>query len=148
MTVCESCGRKTVDGKRLCPECLEASAQATTSFVPVGRPVKVPATEHPPGAEIYLRVVKGPQVDERFYLEGERITIGRDPKAQLFLNDRTVSREHAVIERDGSKITLRDAGSLNGTYLNGLIIEEALLAEDDLLQIGTFQLAFCRGSAS
>jgi pSer/pThr/pTyr-binding forkhead associated (FHA) protein len=92
-------------------------------------------------------VVKGPQIGECFYLEGDHISIGRDPQSQLFLNDMTVSREHAVIERRAhGGIWLRDGGSLNGSYLNGTVVEEAELKDGDLLQIGTFQLAFRAGS--
>ena len=105
-------------------------------------------TVHAHGDDISLRVVKGPQVGERFFLEGDRITIGRDPKAQLFLSDITVSREHAIIVRDGADVRIMDASSLNGTYLNGNIVDEASLKDGDILQIGTFQLRFCWGSES
>jgi pSer/pThr/pTyr-binding forkhead associated (FHA) protein len=103
---------------------------------------------HSPDDDISLRVVKGPQVGERFFLEGDRITIGRDPEEQLFLSDITVSREHAIITREGAEVRVRDADSLNGTYLNGSIVEDALLKDGDILQIGTFQLRFCWGSGS
>jgi len=127
---------------------LETSSQSTTSFVPVGQPQPTPATVHSPDEDISLRVIKGPQVGERFFLDGDRITIGRDPKVQLFLSDITVSREHAVIIREGSEVRVKDAGSLNGTYLNGSIVEEALLKDGDILQVGTFQLRYCRGSGN
>jgi len=126
---------------------METADQSTTSFVPVGLPEVKTIVEHRPDDDIFLQVVKGPQIGERFFLEGERIIIGRDPKAQLFLGDITVSREHAVILRDGAEVSVRDLGSLNGTYLNGEIVEEALLKCDDILQIGTFQLMFCWGNS-
>jgi len=125
---------------------LDTADQSTTSFVPVGRPESVKRVEHSPDDEIFLQIVKGPQVGERFYLEGDYIVVGRDPKAQLFLGDVTVSREHVAIVRDGADVSLRDLGSLNGTYLNGDIVEESLLRSGDIIQIGTFQLMFCWGT--
>jgi len=126
---------------------METADQSTTSFVPVGlSEVKTPV-EHSPEDDIFLQVVKGPQIGERFFLEGDRIIIGRDPEAQLFLGDITVSREHAVILREGAEVSVRDLGSLNGTYLNGKIVEESLLKCGDMLQIGTFQLMFCWGNS-
>jgi len=126
---------------------METADQSTTSFVPVGAPKVATRVEHAPDDDIFLQVVKGPQVGERFFLEGERIVIGRDPKTQLFLGDITVSREHAVIVREGAEVLLRDLGSLNGTYLNGDIVEESMLKSGDIVQIGTFQLMFCWGNS-
>jgi len=126
---------------------MDTADQSTTSFVPVGLPEVKTIVEHTPDDDIFLQVVKGPQVGERFFLEGERIIIGRDPEAQLFLGDITVSREHAAILREGAEVSVRDLGSLNGTYLNGNIVEEALLKCGDILQIGTFQLMFCWGNS-
>ncbi|MCL2438837.1 MAG: FHA domain-containing protein [Coriobacteriia bacterium] len=152
MAECQSCGREFEDrlkgNGRLCQSCLDTADQSTTSFVPVNRNSAelVSRSEHSPDDDIYLEVVKGPQVGERFFLEGDNIIIGRDPEVQLFLGDITVSREHAVIVRDGAEVLVRDLGSLNGTYLNDDIVEESLLKGGDIIQIGTFQLMFCWGS--
>ena len=89
-----------------------------------------------------LTLIKGPLKGEVFYLESFPLSIGRDPGCDLFLNDMTVSRVHAVIERDGSRIIVRDQASLNGTWVDSKIIEEAELYEDTLLQIGTFSLRY------
>jgi len=127
---------------------LDTADQSTTSFLPVGSPEASARNEHSSDDDIYLKVLKGPQIGERFFLDGEYITIGRDPKVQLFLGDITVSREHAIIQREGAEVRLRDAGSLNGTYVNGSIVEEAILRDGDVLQIGTFQLVFYWGNNS
>ena len=147
MALCPSCGREIAGKERLCPSCLKTADQSTTSFVPVGQPETLSRVEHSPDDDIFLEVVKGPQIGERFFLDGERITIGRDPKVQLFLSDITVSREHAVIVREGAEVHVQDLGSLNGTYLNGNIVEDAHLKSGDILQIGTFQLMFCWGTS-
>ncbi|MCL2526372.1 MAG: FHA domain-containing protein [Coriobacteriia bacterium] len=146
MTECQNCGREFEGTGRLCQACLDTADQSTTSFVPVGSPDIAARVVHSPADDIFLEVVKGPQVGERFFLEGDRIVIGRDPKAQLFLGDITVSREHAMIVREGASVHVRDMGSLNGTYLNGNIVDDALLKAGDIIQIGTFQLMFCWGS--
>jgi pSer/pThr/pTyr-binding forkhead associated (FHA) protein len=79
---------------------------------------------------------------EVFYLDTMPVTVGRDPQCDLFLNNMTVSRRHAVIERRSAQIIVRDNSSLNGTWVDGRIIEEAPLLEGTLLQIGTFTMRF------
>jgi pSer/pThr/pTyr-binding forkhead associated (FHA) protein len=58
----------------------------------------------------------------------------------------TVSREHAVVEADEHGVRVSDAGSLNGTYVNGVVAEQASLSDGDVLQIGTFQMLFLSGA--
>jgi len=145
---CQNCGRLFEGSGTLCSSCVETTEQSTTSFVPVGSADidKTSAVKQSISDDAFLQVVKGPQVGERFLLEGERIVIGRDPNAELFLADITVSREHAeIVREDGADIAVRDLGSLNGTYVNGEIAEEANLKSGDVIQIGTFQLMFCWG---
>ena len=95
-----------------------------------------------------LVVRKGHEVGERFLIDRPRLTIGRDPESDIFLNDVTVSREHAVIEMAGDDLTIRDAGSLNGTYVNGVCVDAAHLSAGDAVQIGTFQMVFVGGGTS
>ncbi len=73
---------------------------------------------------------------------GPRTLIGRSPECDVFLDDVTVSRRHAELVRDGERVTIRDLGSLNGTFVNRRRIEEATLADDDELQIGKYRLTF------
>jgi hypothetical protein len=89
-----------------------------------------------------LTLTKGPLKGEVFYLESFPVSIGRDPNCDLFLNNMTVSRVHAVIEREGGRLIVRDNSSLNGTWVDGKIVEEAELYEGSLLQIGTFSMQF------
>jgi len=118
---------------------------STSSFEPVGltgEPVeKVPASGEGP----LLVVRKGPQPGERFFIDRPRLMIGRDPQSDIFLNDMTVSRSHAIVESDEHGVRVSDAGSLNGTYVNGTIADEASLNDGDVLQIGTFQMLFLSG---
>jgi pSer/pThr/pTyr-binding forkhead associated (FHA) protein len=81
-----------------------------------------------------------------FALDRETVTIGREPSADVFLDDVTVSRNHAVITRGPAGTALKDLGSLNGTYVNRRRIEDEEILEDgDELQIGKFRLTFLLG---
>jgi hypothetical protein len=71
-----------------------------------------------------------------------RTLIGRSPECAVFLDDVTVSRRHAELVREGETFTIRDLGSLNGTYVNRKRIESATLEDDDEVQIGKYRLTF------
>ena len=93
------------------------------------------------GAALVIRAGGG-RAGETFALEGDRLTVGRRPDSDLFLDDVTVSRDHAVIVRRGSDYYLDDCGSLNGTYVNRRRIDSHRLIDGDELQIGKYKLAF------
>jgi len=80
-----------------------------------------------------------------FRLDGAAtVTLGRDPKCDIFLDDVTVSRKHAEVTV-GDEVTLADLGSLNGTYVNRRRIDTAeALLDGDEIQIGKFRLVFIR----
>jgi len=142
---CVMCGKPLTGPGTICDDCLEELGQPTTSFSPVTAPSKESPEVSSSSQEqraYCLLVIKGPHVSERFYLDSDRMSIGRDPRAELFLNDRTVSREHAVITRLDGSFLLRDVDSLNGTYVNGTVVDKAELKEGDVIQIGTFQMLF------
>ena len=76
---------------------------------------------------------------------GEPTLIGRSPDCDVFLDDVTVSRRHAVLDRsDGEPFTIRDLGSLNGTFVNRRRIERRELEDGDEVQIGKYRLTFLR----
>lgn len=89
-----------------------------------------------------LTVTKGPLKDQVFDLDPLPVVIGRDPDCDLFLNNMTVSRRHAVIEREDERLILRDLESLNGTWIDGKVTEKAELTDGTLVQIGTFSMRF------
>ena len=92
-----------------------------------------------------LTIVKGPSTGQVFELDESDITLGRDPKNSVFLNDMTVSRHHAVIDLSGldsGAVTIQDLGSLNGTWVDGAIISKAYIKDGSTIQIGTFRLIF------
>ena len=98
----------------------------------------------PPGSALLL-VMRGPNAGSRFRLDGDLTTAGRHPDSDIFLDDVTVSRRHAEFYRHGARFTVRDVGSLNGTYVNRERIEEAELTGGDEVQIGKFRLLFLTG---
>ncbi len=87
-----------------------------------------------------LTIVRGPQAGERFILDISEVTIGRDPKCEVFLNDRTVSRRHAHLSLQGGRAFIEDLGSLNGTWVDGAIVSQGELRNGSNLQIGTFKM--------
>jgi hypothetical protein len=84
----------------------------------------------------------GDREGELFVVEGDVVTIGRNPKSDLFLDDVTVSRRHAHIVVDDTAYNIVDEESLNGTYVNRRRIDEHQLFDGDEIQIGKFRLAF------
>ncbi len=92
-----------------------------------------------------LVVRRGPNAGARFLLDHDVTTSGRHPDSDIFLDDVTVSRRHAEFHREGGTFTVRDVGSLNGTYVNRERVEAATLANGDEVQIGKFRLVFLAG---
>ena len=94
-----------------------ACLQATSPFPTSWPTVRITAP--------VLSIVKGPQTGAAFELEDDVTTIGRDPANGIFLNDMTVSRSHARIIREGLQARIEDLGSLNGTWVDGAIVNAA-----------------------
>jgi pSer/pThr/pTyr-binding forkhead associated (FHA) protein len=84
----------------------------------------------------------GGRAGEQFPLERTQTTIGRTPDCDIFLDDVTVSRRHAIVAKGAATFTLQDLGSLNGTFLNRHRIERAELESGDEVQIGKYRLIF------
>ena len=100
-----------------------------------------------PGTALLI-VLRGPNTGARFLLDDAEVTTGRGPESDIFLDDVTVSRKHAVFSRDGQGFGVRDVGSLNGTYVNKERIDQAALRTGDEVQIGKFRLVYYASSAS
>ena len=94
-----------------------------------------------------LIVHRGPGKGSRFLLS-ESTTIGRSPESEIFLDDVTVSRNHAVVSTTGpGAFDMKDLGSLNGTYVNGHPVAEVALSSGDEIQIGKFHMLFFGGKS-
>ena len=94
-----------------------------------------------------LIVHSGPNQGARFLLDVDSTTAGRAVSSDIFLDDVTVSRQHVIFERNGNTFSLRDAGSLNGTYVNHKEVAAATLEDGDEVQIGKYRLTFHAGSS-
>jgi hypothetical protein len=145
---CPECGHHNRDSARFCGRCGAALIESTEGEVTQTFP---PPADVGADTGVMEAVTEGPTLVVRlgagrtgdyFSVGGERTTIGREPASDVFLNDITVSREHAVLERRPDGIHLRDLGSLNGTYLNRLRVDDARLEDGDELQVGKYRLTF------
>lgn len=152
---CPECGFVVAEGAKYCERCgafLGAAANpagrqdATTATYLIDeatgelKPVDVEDVAARAGA-LVIRAGGG-RVGQSFPLVGERMTIGRAPDADVFLDDVTVSRNHAVLVRRGSDWFLDDSGSLNGTYVNRRRIDSHQLQDSDELQVGKYKLTY------
>ncbi len=120
---------------------VEDLSEPSDAGTPVGQQLELPR-----GVGL-LVVRRGSDEGARFPLEQRETTVGRHPDSDVFLDDITVSRKHAVFVTEGQVTTVRDAGSLNGTYVNRARIDEVTLASGDEVQIGKFKLVYLRGAA-
>ena len=94
-----------------------------------------------------LIATRGALSGSRYLLDEDEVTVGRDPRADILLDDSTVSRQHAVFRRENGAYTVIDAGSLNGTYVNRQRVDKATLKNGDEIMIGKFRLFYFTNSA-
>lgn len=90
---------------------------------------------------------RGAVSGSRYLLDEDKVTVGRDSRADILLDDSTVSRSHAVFIRANGVFTVVDSGSLNGTYVNRQRVERAQLKNGDEIMIGKFRMVFFTKSA-
>ncbi|HWH13111.1 MAG TPA: FHA domain-containing protein [Miltoncostaeaceae bacterium] len=149
VTRCPTCGAFQNDAHRFCSECgsllRPEGGHETTGPMPLPE-IESRQWEGPHADGPTLAVLSGGPSGVLFPLPEGVVTIGRSPASDVFLDDVTVSRNHARIERDPGRIVLKDLGSLNGTYVNRRRIEtEEVLENGDELQIGKFRLTYFSG---
>lgn len=110
------------------------------------QPEERAAVEALPVGSALLVAREGPNRGARFLLDQNKVTVGRHPDADIFLDDVTVSRQHATFERHNSGFKVVDTGSLNGTYINNDRVDSLELRTGMELQIGKFRLSFYAGT--
>ena len=145
---CSECGFQNPESANYCSRCGallskgESPAETTQTFSP--EEVAELGAHEDLGLEGPALVVRagGGRAGESFKPTADRTRIGRSPDCEIFLDDVTVSRTHAVLVRDGGKFTVEDQGSLNGTFVNRKRIDSAPLSEGDELQIGKYRMTF------
>src|SRR3954453_1776733 len=142
---CADCGFQNPEVANYCQRCgafLHSDPDENTLSI-------APEEVEEEGAEIHVisgaaLVVRsgGGRAGDTFERIGDSTLIGRSPECDIFLDDVTVSRRHAEIQKDGDRFVIRDLGSLNGTFVNRRRIEDAELADDDEVQIGKYRMTF------
>ncbi|NIT12859.1 MAG: FHA domain-containing protein [Candidatus Dadabacteria bacterium] len=80
------------------------------------------------------------KIVERYVLKPDITAVGRAQDNDIVINNPSVSRYHLFLQRKDGKVKLKDLGSGNGTYLNGVKVEEAVIKPEDLILIGKFIL--------
>jgi len=148
---CNTCGHRNPPDSAFCSSCgspLDIKGDRTVTLTAVDPLQEAPGTEDdvvvtvgdlPRGAAVLI-VRAGAQAGERFALTADETRLGRHPDSEIMLDDITVSRRHAAIQRTAEGYVVTDAGSLNGTYVNQERIERAVLHHGDELQVGKFRL--------
>ena len=149
---CPECGFQNPETANYCSKCGtllvrdESGADTTMSYT-LEEGEEEAAAPYEGAVEGPALVVRsgGGRAGEHFALatgDEERTTIGCSPDCDIFLDDVTVSRRHAVLLRRDGRFFIEDQGSLNGTFLNRRRIESGPLEDGDELQIGKYRLAF------
>jgi hypothetical protein len=147
---CPECGFQNPETANYCAKCGallvkdESGTETTQQYTPEEADEEAASALEDLGVKGPALIVRsgGGRSGETFYPQGERTTIGRSPDCEIFLDDVTVSRKHAVVlQRDGTFL-VEDLGSQNGTFLNRRRIESGELADGDELQIGKYRLTF------
>jgi pSer/pThr/pTyr-binding forkhead associated (FHA) protein len=82
------------------------------------------------------------KVIERIVTEKKRISIGRTNDNDVVLENRAVSRNHAIIEFNDNAAVISDNESLNGTFVNNRKITEEVLRDEDIVTIGKYSLIY------
>ncbi len=144
---CPECGFQSPEAATYCSRCgaLLGRESVDETTMSLG-PDEIEAASMADNIDGPALVVRsgGGRAGESFEAIGDRALIGRSPECDVFLDDVTVSRRHAELTRDGKVFTIRDLGSLNGTFVNRRRIESSVLEDDDEVQIGKYRMTFLR----
>jgi len=124
---------------------MDLSADPAAPLIGVSQQDRAAITALPAGTALLL-VQQGPTTGARFLLDSAETTVGRHPRADIFLDDVTVSRKHAIfLALQEGGFAVRDSGSLNGTYVNRQRVEQAALRRGDEVQIGKYRMTYHPG---
>jgi hypothetical protein len=149
---CPECGFQNPEAANYCSKCGallvkdEAGSETTMTFTPEEADDDAAVALEEMGVKGPALVVRsgGGRTGETFHPSGQRTLIGRSPDCDIFLDDVTVSRKHAVLEQRNGEFYIEDQGSLNGTFVNKKRIDSGQLDDGDELQIGKYRLTFLR----
>ena len=146
---CPECGFVNTEGANYCQKCGAFLADVTqddntTAQWQLDETGEIQAVDPEAVADDATLVIRsgGGRSGETFLVTGDQMTIGRSPDAEVFLDDVTVSRNHALLVRRRDGVYIDDLGSLNGSYVNRRRIESHLLEDGDEIQIGKYKLSY------
>ena len=144
---CPECGFQNPEAANYCARCgahLVRTDESETTLTFTPEDVEDESSSLPEGVGGPALVVRsgGGRAGETFSLDHDRVTVGRSPDCEIFLDDVTVSRKHASLTRTGDGFAIEDAGSLNGTFVNRRRVERHELEDGDELQIGKYKLTY------
>ncbi len=143
--VCPVCNGTVEDGWKACPNCGFKLLGTTEKFMPIsfGESASEPIAQAGKQAQqASLTIVRGSQIGTVYRLDDKSLSIGRSPQCDIFLNDMTVSRDHASVFPKWGGFVIRDKQSYNGIWINNESVEEAKLVDGDIVQIGAFCLKY------
>lgn len=92
-----------------------------------------------------LVVISGKSLGRKYMLDQRQILVGRGENAQILLDERTVSRNHAEFYRKNNQTMVRDLHSKNGIYVNEIKVIGSALKDGDLIRIGDTVFKFVGG---
>ena len=149
---CQECGFQNPEAANYCSRCGallqkdEGGVETTQTYTPedMGDDAAGPLSDtgiH--GTALVVRAGGG-RAGETFHINGPRTMIGRSPECDVFLDDVTVSRTHAVLVEENGEFAVEDQGSLNGTFVNRKRIERSRIDDGDELQVGKYRLTFLK----
>ena len=144
---CPECGFQNPEAANYCARCgahlvRADEAETTMTFTPEeAEEERLGLPEGIGGPALVVRSGGG-RAGETFPLEHDRVSVGRSPDCEIFLDDVTVSRKHASLLKEGAAYRIHDEGSLNGTFVNRRRVEDARLDDGDELQIGKYRMTF------
>lgn len=160
MIKCPACGHENADTSNFCANCGSplakgvvsgdttrvAAVDAAVVDEPIAEdlsPEDLRAISMLPPDSALLIVRQGPAAGARFLINSDTTTAGRHPRCDIFLDDITVSRNHARLVRRDGHVWVEDENSLNGTYVNKSLIDApTALRRGDEVQIGKFRMLF------
>lgn len=158
--ICTACGRQLPAAATFCTGCgtvvegrQSSTADITGTIHSLGThsadPGPLPDVASIPNVsdgEHALVIVRGPSAGSQIELVGDQMTAGRAPDNAIFLDDITVSRQHASFSQDDGAWQISDLDSLNGTYVNGSRIDRVELVDGDDIQIGKYRFRYVSGA--
>jgi pSer/pThr/pTyr-binding forkhead associated (FHA) protein len=147
---CPECGFINSEGANYCQKCgaflgdVQSDTDDTTAAWQLDDTGDIKPLDPETVTEEGTLVIRagGGRAGETFQMTGDQMRIGRSPEAEVFLDDVTVSRNHALLVRRRDGLYIDDLGSLNGTYVNRRRIESHKLTDGDELQIGKYKLTY------